>query len=164
MPNAIVDCSKIPQKTYHGKECYDWLNSQNALIPFRYNDLIGILEIVSVEKKGHGYNLTVNYEGRLSQIDSSSLISGHLGNCIGMESLNENAERVRLHRAKESVCKPVHIIAPNGEEYDFLSLTEACKELEVICEIQLPISSVSISIAQNRPFKNFLFRYINTPK
>lgn len=83
---------------------------------------------------------------------------------IDIEPLNENAERIRLRRAKESVCKCVHIIAPNGEAYDFLSLTEACKELEVIYEIQLPISSISISIAQNRPYKNFLFRYINTPK
>ena len=51
---------------------------------------------------------------------------------IDLESLNSNAERVRLRQAKESVCKPVHIIASNGEEYDFLSLTEACKELEKI--------------------------------
>ena len=84
MPNSIIDCSKIPKKIYHGKECYDWLNSQNVRIPFQYNDLIGTLEIVSVEKKGHGYNLTVNYEGKLSQIESSSLISGQLGNCIGV--------------------------------------------------------------------------------
>ncbi len=81
---------------------------------------------------------------------------------IDLESLNKNAERVRLRQAKESVCKPVHIIAPNCEEYDFSSLTEACKDLETIYGIRLPISSVSISISQDISFKGFLFQYVNS--
>ena len=79
---------------------------------------------------------------------------------VDLERLRRNAEAVRLRRAKESVCKPVHITAPNGEAYDFPSLTEACRRLEAIYEVPLPISSVSGSIARSKPFHGFLFRYV----
>jgi|GEM_PF-632173 len=88
MPNVKVDSSNIPKKTYNGKVCFDWINSVNATVDFQYNNIAGTLEIVSAEKKGHGYKLTVNYEGKLSQIESSDLISGHIGNCIGVRMLN----------------------------------------------------------------------------
>lgn len=81
---------------------------------------------------------------------------------LDMELLNRNAEKVRQRRAKERVCKPVRIITSNSEKYEFLSLAEACKELEAIYEVQFPKSSVSISISQNRPFKGFLFQYVNS--
>lgn len=84
MPNSFVDCSAIPRKIYQGRECFDWLKSPKARVPFRYNDIVGMLEIVSAEKKQRGYTLTVDYKGKRSHIESASLVSGHLGHCIGV--------------------------------------------------------------------------------
>lgn len=84
MPDSSVDCRAIPRKVYQGRECFDWLKAPKARIPFRYNGIVGTLEIVSAEKKRRGYTLIVDYEGKRSRIESASLVSGHIGHCIGV--------------------------------------------------------------------------------
>lgn len=36
-----------------------------------------------MEKKWHGCTLIVDYKGKRSRIESASLVSGHIGHCIG---------------------------------------------------------------------------------
>lgn len=78
---------------------------------------------------------------------------------IDLDALHRNAEAFRLKRAKEQLCKPVSVLAPDGVRYVFPGLTEACQALAQTYGIRLPLSSVSVSIARHQPFRGFLFRY-----
>lgn len=80
---------------------------------------------------------------------------------IDLETLGKNAERVRVERAKATVCKSVKVSAPDHSCYEFGSLTAACSELEQKYQVRLPMSSVSVSISRKRPFRGFVFQYID---
>lgn len=79
-----TDCSEIPMKIYHGRECYDWSNSVNAMVSFQYNEIKGKLKIMSVEKTKKDYKLMVEYEDRIRPINATSMVAAKLGECIGV--------------------------------------------------------------------------------
>lgn len=82
--NNWIDLSKIPIHNFGDKQVYDWKKSKGISCNFKYNDIIGILDIVDYNTKTN--KLSVSYNNNINQIGTDSFKAAKIARIIGIRT------------------------------------------------------------------------------
>lgn len=82
--NNWIDLSKIPMRNFGDKQVYDWKKSKGISCNFKYNDIIGILDIVDYNTKTN--KLSVSYNNNINQIGTDSFKAAKIARIIGIRT------------------------------------------------------------------------------
>ena len=89
-----IDLSDLPTKQGHGaninKKCIDWMKSIGYIVNFKYDDIIGEIEIVNYISRKQ--NLLIKYQNKIYTISHNSFVKCGLGRILEKITVNFKIE------------------------------------------------------------------------
>ena len=80
MLDKWIDLSGLPTKQSKNKRIYNWMDSAGCIVPFKYGDILGEIEIIEYIQK---QKIVIKYQDKLDKIATCQLIDCGLGRILG---------------------------------------------------------------------------------